>query len=279
MLYRSCPKGAPGLWPGAPFAFWPLLLAALLSGFATPVNAGDCPATRIHERVQVIHVYDGDTVKLADGRRLRLIGINTPEVGDRAREATRAYAREAQAALTDLLGKHNKILLLEYGAERTDHYGRLLAHAWLEDGTNVAARLLQLGLATTLVVPPNTRAQDCYQRQEDSARSAARGLWSSPAYRSQASTSLPLTSRGFHIVHGTVDQVRRTRNNVWITLAGPVTIRISNPDLVNFAPGFPDGLAGQTLEVRGWLKPDRDGLRLTVRHSAALTIITPSRRY
>lgn len=273
-----CPKRAPGTSPGVLFAFWPgLLLAALLCGFGSPVDAGACPATRIHERVPVIYVYDGDTVKLTDGRRLRLIGINTPEVGRHGQAATEPYAREARAALTRLLEKNNKILRLQYGDERTDHYGRLLAHAWLEDGTNVGVHLLQLGLATTLAVPPNTRVQDCYQRQEDAARTAARGLWSLPAYQSQASRSLPATRRGFHIIHGTVSHIRRSRDNVWITLEGPLTIRVSRKDLVNFDPEFPESLAGQTIEVRGWLKAGRDGLRLDIRHPAALAVITPAR--
>jgi endonuclease YncB( thermonuclease family) len=277
MRLRLCPKGAPG--PGAPFAFRTgLLLAILLCCLGTRVIAGECPATRIHERVQVIYVYDGDTLKLADGPRLRLIGINTPEVGHHA-QATQAYAHQAQAALTDLLEKHNRILLLQYGMERTDRYGRLLAHAWLDDGTNVAAHLLQLGLATTLVVPPNTRAQACYQRQEDRARSTGLGLWSLPAYQSQASGSLPRSRRGFHISHGTVRHIRQSRRNIWITLDGPLTIRISRKDLVNFDPDFPDGLEGRAIEVRGWLKADRDGLRLNIRHPAALAIISPSGGY
>jgi len=278
MRHRLCPKGAPGL-AGAPFAFrLVLLLAALLCCFGTRVYAGECPATRIHERVQVIHVYDGDTVKLTDGRRLRFIGINTPEVGHHT-QVTQAYAQQAKAALTGLLEKHNNILLLQYGTERNDRYGRLLAHAWVDDGTSIAARLLQLGLATTLVVPHNTRVQACYQKQEDNARRTALGLWSLPAYRSQASSSLPVTRRGFHVIHGTVSHIRDGRHNVWIALDGPLTIRISRKDLVNFDPDFPDGLAGQTLEVRGWLKADRDGLRLNVRHPAALAIITPARGY
>lgn len=34
----------------------------------------------IVETAQLKHVYDGDTIKLKDGRHVRVLGINTPEI-------------------------------------------------------------------------------------------------------------------------------------------------------------------------------------------------------
>lgn len=258
-------KGAPG--SVAPFLF--AALCAVLLVAARPVPAGECPATRSDERVRVVHVYDGDTVKLADGRRLRLIGINTPEMA-RKGEAAEPLAQAARTRLQAMLDQGNSVLQLQYGAEHNDHYGRLLAHAWLEDGDNIAARLLQEGLATTLVVPPNTRSAECYQRLEDEARIDRRGLWALPQYQAQDSTALPAGSSGFRIVRGRVIAVREASRSTWLDLQGPLRLHISHKDRVHFPPGYLDGLAGRDVEARGWIKSGREGLRMNIRHPAAL---------
>jgi len=78
MQYRYVVKGVSV--SGTPFLFRALLAGILLYCSATRAGVADnCAAGQTSERVRVIHVYDGDTVKLADGRRLRFIGINTPE--------------------------------------------------------------------------------------------------------------------------------------------------------------------------------------------------------
>ena len=256
----------------APFAFGSWLLALLLCCCSTTVSADDCPAIRAHERVEVAYVYDGDTVKLADGRNLRFIGINTPEIG-RHGKTTQAFAKQARSFLDDLLNAHNHSLNLQAGTEDHDHYGRLLAHAFLDTGSNVAVQLLDAGLATTLVVPPDTWAVDCYQQHENSARAARRGLWSLPAYQPQDSATLQRDTKGFRIVHGRVTAIRRTRYTVWLELEGTLTARVSTRDLSNFKPGYLDNLKGKYVEVRGWIKTGRDGLRVNVRHPAALRVL------
>jgi endonuclease YncB( thermonuclease family) len=220
----------------------------------------------------VTYVYDGDTVKLANGRKLRFIGINTPEIG-RHGKANQALASRARSFLDDLLNAHNRILTLQSGTEEHDHYGRLLAHAFLDNGSNVAVQLLDAGLATTLVVPPDTWAVDCYQQHENSARAARRGLWSLPAYQPQDSSTLQRDTKGFHIVHGRVTAIRRTRYTVWLDLDGLLTARVSISDLSNFRPGYLDNLEGEYVELRGWIKTSREGLKVNVRHPAALRML------
>ena len=264
-------KGVPV--SGAPFLFRQLLPGILLYCCAAQAAvAGNCAAEHTSERVRVIHVYDGDTVKLGDGRRLRFIGINTPETGHHG-QATQPYANEAKARLQELLDTHNRTLLLQAGKEHRDRYERLLAHAFLENGDNVAVRLLQKGLATTLVVPPNTWGHTCYQQHENVARSARRGIWGLDTYKPQQSQSLPPDTRGFRIIHGKVQEVRKSPHNVWVNLEGTLVIRISKKDIVNFESGFVESLAGHHIETRGWVKPVKNGLQMNVRHPAALATI------
>ena len=163
---------------GALFIFSALLATA--SSAAVP----ECPLPAGSERVRVEHVIDGDTLRLADNRRLRLIGINAPD-SRRGEHPPQPLAAAAGAALETLLEQQGyRLLALHFDSSRQDHYGRLLAHASLPDGSNPAEHLLEQGLATALAVPPNTGMANCYQRLEQRARAASRGIWALPAYRS-----------------------------------------------------------------------------------------------
>jgi micrococcal nuclease len=257
---------------GTPFAFWGWSILLLLACCVPTARAGDCAAIRAYEQVEVSYVYDGDTVKLADGRKLRFIGIDTPEFGHHG-EPNQPFAAPARAFLNELLNAHDHTVKLQTGTEVRDHYGRLLAHAFLRTGENVAVQLLDAGLATTMVVPPDTWAADCYQRHENKARAARLGLWSLPAYRPQESTHLPRDTKGFRIVRGRVTGVGRTRYGVRVDLNGDLEIRVPSKDLSYFEPGYLENLKGQRVEVRGWIKTAREGLRVNVRHPAALRIL------
>lgn len=271
MRTQVCGKGVS--ITDTPFIFpqWLLPVLLLFLTTANPSHASPCPAERTSERVQVVHVTDGDTVKLTDGRRLRLIGINTPEISHDG-QRSQPLARQARSALVTLLDRNNRTLNLQYGRQPRDHYGRLLAHAFLDDGTNVAGRLLEKGMATALVVPPNTWARTCYAGLEATARKQQRGLWALPGYQVIDSTALHTDTRGFHIVRGRINDIRESRHSIWLDLEGPLVIRIDRKDRVNFKPGFPEALEGKTVEVRGWVKVDRNGLRVNVRHPAALVV-------
>ena len=257
----------------APLSF-PALCACLLWPVCQPAPAAECPASHIDERVRVVYVYDGDTVKLRDGRRLRLIGINTPEMGRHGAD-NEALASEARTTLQDMLERGHHTLLLQYGAQRNDHYGRLLAHAFLEDGNSIAAAMLQQGLATALVVPPNTGAMACYQRLEDAARNERLGLWSLERYQTLDSTALPADTKGFHIVRGRITEVRDSSRSTWLDLEGALSLHVSHKDRSNFPPRYLEQLAGHDVEVRGWVRPDKHGLRMNIHHPAALVRVTP----
>ena len=250
---------------GAFFVFCSLLVGVTAHG-------DECPRPGDTERVRVAHVYDGDTVRLADGRRVRLIGINAPEAG-RGERLSQPYAAEAGAALAARLARHDNILWLQSGTSHRDHYGRLLAHAFLPDGSDAAAQLLAEGLATALVVPPNTAAATCYQGIEARARRAGLGIWSLEQYRAVNAARLPAEARGFRLVTGRVEEIRESRHSIWLQLDGPLVVHISRRDLAQFPGNFPQALAGRHVEARGWLKPDRDGLRMHVRHPAALVTL------
>lgn len=130
------------------------------------------------ERVVVTAIVDGDTVVLEDGRRLRYIGIDTPETVEPGApvQCFGPEASERNQAL--VLGK---TVLLESDVNDLDRFGRLLRYVFLEDGTMVNRVLVEEGYAISKAYPPDTRHQDSLDAAQEAAKAAGRGIWASCA--------------------------------------------------------------------------------------------------
>lgn len=261
----------------------PACVAALilLAGFVWSDGAHAAPACvadRIDDRVRVSVVQDGDTLLLTDGRRLRLIGVNTPELGRDGR-AAEAGAVAARDRLRQLLFMNEQQIQLRFDRERQDRYGRLLAHAFLHDGRNLTELLLAAGAGAQLVVPPNTWQADCYRAASDAARDQRRGVWASPSHQARSVNELTLRSEGFHVIRGRVTHVSHSASAVWINLAGNFALRVERGDLPHFQRVDLERLAGSHVEVHGGLYARNGQLRMPLRHPTALRILhAPSPR-
>jgi endonuclease YncB( thermonuclease family) len=258
---------------------------------AAPLADACAPPVRFHEQLRVERVYDGDTVQLVDGRRLRLIGLDTPERGRDERPAE-PFAEDARAALTRLLKEQGWELRLVFDHERFDHHGRTLAHAFAIDGRPVAAWLLEQGLAVALTVPPNDAWLGCYRGAEARARDARSGLWALVEYRvwdaacfndprgcvlreatevrEELLTALDPGNDGFRIVKGEVERVGRSRQSWWLNLKGGLALRIDHDDMQYFPGLEPETLEGRQVTARGRLYRHRDQPRMRIRHPADL---------
>jgi len=136
---------------------------------------------------RVAYVYDGDTIKLDTGERVRLIGIDTPESHDNpklSRDIERRHSsRKAQLAMGKKAAEFTRSLLqgqevrLEFDVERLDRYQRSLAYVYLADGTFVNEVIIRQGYAYPLTIPPNVRHADQFKEWFDEAREQNRGLW------------------------------------------------------------------------------------------------------
>ena len=127
----------------------------------------------------VRRVIDGDTVELADGRLVRYIGIDTPEVR-RNDHGTwvmdpEPYGREAAEANRRLV--EGRRVRLEYDAQLQDRFGRLLAYVYA-DGVFVNATLIEEGFAQPMTIPPNVRFAEQFRESSRKAREHRKGLWS-----------------------------------------------------------------------------------------------------
>ncbi len=247
-----------------------LLALALLSP-ALAAGAGEaCPADRVDARGEVRAVVDGDTLVLADGRRIRLIGVNAPELGRDGRPAE-PFASAARRALEQLVGPGREVAL-RFDAEREDPHGRTLAHVFLGDGTNVQRELLSRGLAASIVVPPNAWSWECYREAERGVRAAGRGIWGDARFRATEPARLPRAVEGFWVVTGRVARVGEGRNAWWLNLDGGFSVRIERRDQGSFPGLRPSALKGRQVEARGWVSASPEERWITVRHPAMLTV-------
>ena len=255
-----------------------LFCAWTLPGFYTAPVLASCPPSHINETARVQRVHDGDTVRLSDGRKVRLIGINTPEL---ARDNTPAqpYAIKARDALDKLLKRHDYQVSLSYGVDRKDKYRRTLAHLYLPDNENVQAFLLQNGYATAFTTPPNDRMADCYRQAESRAINKRRGIWALPDYQVLLPEQLGKKARGFRRIEGRVGEVRQSKKALWIylplnTRPGHLKVRIARKDLYNFNLHDLQQLVGKNIRLRGWLHPDKTGFFMNLRHPSSLSLLT-----
>jgi len=242
------------------------LFAGLL--LVSAESRAGCTAPEDTTPVTVSAVLDGDTVTLADGRHVRFIGINTPE-RSRHDHPAQPLARAATGRLRTLLagGRLNLVI----GRDPRDHYGRLLAHPFLPDGTNLTARLLEAGLGFQTVVPPNLRFLACYRQAERTARQAGRGVWAEPAFRPVFASTLTPDDTGFRRVTGTVTRIGESRTAWWLNLGRGFALRMPKRDVPYFRLE-PRDFQGRTLTVRGWIYvvKKRNELRMNLRHPAMI---------
>jgi micrococcal nuclease len=123
----------------------------------------------------VERVVDGDTLRLEGLGRVRLIGIDTPEIQARVEPCGLA----ASAFVARLLGPGTRVRY-RTGIEQRDRYGRLLAYVRLPDGRSLNRLLLERGYARPLTISPNTERAPAFAAVADRAREAGRGIWARP---------------------------------------------------------------------------------------------------
>lgn len=236
-------------------AFFVLLLV-LAIGFAGAEET---------ERVHVVRAYDGDSVWLADGREVRLIGLNAPELG-RDGAADQPLALAARDRTDELV--RGRTVRLVYDAERFDHYGRTLAYVVLPDGRDLQQLLIREGLAWFIAVSPNVARLDAYRSAEAAARAAGRGIWARPEYQPIPAETLGPRETGFHRVVGIVRRVDDHGGWAVLRLAPGVDLTMAR------VRGFPapESFLGKRVVARGWLTEYGHGLHMRVTDRAMLQI-------
>lgn len=156
--------------------FLPLVLFCLLAAVSQ--------ATELTGRV--LWVYDGDTLKIENIGKVRLLGIDTPEYKASSRdrfyqknfhiEAKKLREISRQVKKYNIRQVKGKRVRLELDKIHKDKYGRLLAYVYLPDGDMLNLRLLEKGLATVFRRYDFKYKKD-FLKAEKKAKRKERGLW------------------------------------------------------------------------------------------------------
>jgi endonuclease YncB( thermonuclease family) len=166
------------------------LIAVLLSAFTPFQSPPYASAVRRSDPVLVRNVVDGDTIDVAMVGRVRLLGIDAPEIG-RGFDPAAPYAREARERLVSMV--LNRWVRLEQEAPFEDVYSRHLAYVLREDGVFVNAELVRLGLARISARAPLARLDEL-RRAEAEAQAFRRGMWGTAPGTPAASYTSSLAS-------------------------------------------------------------------------------------
>ena len=149
-----------------------LLTATLLTLAMTSM-----PGPLHPDPVLVRSVLDGDTIDIVGVGRVRLLGIDAPELAH-GHDTAAPFAYEAREKLIELV--LHRWVRLETDAEKLDGYNRHLAYVMREDGVFVNAALLREGLARVVARSPLARLAELRQAEAD-AQASRRGMWGKAA--------------------------------------------------------------------------------------------------
>jgi endonuclease YncB( thermonuclease family) len=241
-----------------------------------------CVASGNQQTARVISVSDGDTlvVEIAGVReRVRLIGIDTPEIGSRG-GAPEFFAQEAKA-FTMSLAADVEVRLVD-DPENTDRdvYDRLLRYVYLPDGRLLNALILEGGYGHAYTRYPFSKSDE-FRDLERAARSGGAGLWNSAVV-----PSIPMEDLHNHMGETvtTCGPVGSTRYLVdtdgqptFINLGRPypdqdLTVVIWGSDRAGFGAPPESTYRDRTLCVTGKLRTQRGKPQINVRDRSQLVI-------
>ena len=247
--------------------------------------AENCSSSKLSpaEKATVKWVYDGDTLLLNDKRKIRIIGIDTPEVKHHKQKA-QAYGAKAREALRELLNRFNYRVLLRYSVEKKDRYSRQLAHVYLPDGTNLSNWLLERGYAKTMPFPPNIRLAKCYQRAEYMAQQKSLRIWrydNNNNNQIKTAKTLPQKASGSIRFQGVIKKIKHHKKSSVLIFKDhfkghskkTIRIKIKNKNLKYFKKRKLSAFKGKTIIVSGTLRNRKGKRTIYINHPTQLKVL------
>lgn len=198
-------------------------------------------------------VYDGDTIKVRfkneHERKVRLIGIDTPEIED-SREEVRFRAHMAKRFAFFYL--YRKRIKLSYDWEIEDKYGRLLAYIWTENEGLFNKFILSEGFAVVFLNFPFRYRKEFIEAERE-ARRLEKGLWKNGPY-----PSISMREARNHIgkiltVKYTCTRVRTKGKFVFLHSSGEEFSTLIPRENTSLFPGL-NSFRGKVLFVTGFLE-------------------------
>lgn len=258
-----------------------LSIGALALAFAAP--ASGCDGLRPGPEGVVTSVIDGDSVTLAAGTTVRLIGMQAPKLPlGRPDFSAWPLADAARRALESLA--LDKPVRLAFGGAKSDRHKRVLAHMFVTDGDSevwVQKAMVAQGLARVYSFADNRACVDELLAAERRARAEHLGIWADPYYSVRSADKpadlLGLAGR-FELVEGRVLHAAEAGRLVYLNFGRhwkedfTVVIDRSGQRLFEQAGLDPLRLAGALVRVRGWIEVE-DGPRIAVTHPEQIEVL------
>ncbi|RLA02604.1 MAG: hypothetical protein DRQ47_06650, partial [Gammaproteobacteria bacterium] len=217
---------------------------------------------------------DGDTLVLTNGERVRLLGINTPEVNFNHPEKSQPLAIAARARLQELIPDGSKVRLVIDHRER-DRYKRLLAFVRFADDQDAGKILLEQGLAWQYLILPNQLCWQQYRDAESKAFKATEGVWDDSHYPSTFAKTVTIgkKKRNYQRVKGTITGTEHSSKNYWYLLDNRVWFGIAKKDTKHFTDQLERLKIGTSIQVSGWMYQSYGKIRIKARHPQALRFL------
>jgi endonuclease YncB( thermonuclease family) len=121
------------------------------------------------KKVVITSIIDGDTIRASDGAKIRLIGIDAPELSSKE-----CYATESTQLLKEYILQKEVELVPD--RSEVDRYGRLLRYVYYNQEL-INALMVEKGAAIVKIYPPDIRFQQQLFQAQNEARQHVRGLW------------------------------------------------------------------------------------------------------
>lgn len=208
----------------------PILLFLFVAFFPLSLSAS-CSNVGWDQTARVKLVNDGDTITLENGRLVRFIGIDTPEINHRNKSRSERYALQAKALVERYIRVGEKVHLV-FDKRRRDKYGRLLAYVYSKTGRNLALLQLKSGLAKQLVIGKNDRFWRCFQKAEKQARLRRKGIWS--GFAPLRAALITKENKGYQYIRGIISEITENKKGLQFFLDRRLKVRISASKLKKF---------------------------------------------
>ena len=140
---------------------------AQLDVIKSSIGTARATVDKTKEVVTVESVISGDTIKLADGRIIRYIGIDAP---DKEQCMYRTAAKINQVLV------EGKQVVIEKDHTELDPDGNVLRYVWIDDQL-INERIVSEGYARSSPQPPNLKYNGRFLNAHNQARELNKGLW------------------------------------------------------------------------------------------------------
>lgn len=246
-----------------------LLILVPATVLAQPLS--QCAPTHYDEKVTLDYVNDGDTLTLTDGRLVRLIGIDAPEVNFDAPNRSDPFGNESRSFLAEHLTQGQPLQLF-FDSRTLDRFGRTLAYVYTQ-GTHLQELLLSKGYAKTRVYQ-NDYFWQCLNGIEAKARDKKLGLWAHKEYRARSVEELTRDDLNkWREIKGVVTGYERKGQHLWLILDKKFYVGIPRESFSKFSNILDLNLLDSPVVVRGSLYVSYKKWQLISRHPSQITLV------